>query len=255
MAYVNVDLSEYDMLREAKAKAESQVKELTEEVRKLKENTSNVVVKNRYYVASLDYRAAASKIIQALGYEGLTQLVQAAQDMRWSACNDPFGRPSINQELVRQVGGILEYNLKDLLNLRNGYIEDTTTVEVRGFDELSDNIKAKIEAQYRSSFQEKEATLDRQIEAYNLKHLDVDKAVKQAEKTLRESYEGKLKKANTEIGSLNEKVNELQAKLREASKTSEEKLAEAMTNLAAAQAEVAKYQKPKRRGFLGIWQS
>ena len=247
MAYVNVDLSEYDMLREAKAKAESQVKELTEEVRKLKENTSNVVVKNRYYVASLDYRAAASKIIQALEYEGLMQLVQAAQDMRWSARNDPFGRPSINQELVRQVGGILEHNLKDLLNLRSGYIEDTTTVEVRGFDELSDNIKAQIEAQYRSSFQEKEA--------YNLKHLDVDKAVKQAEKTLRESYEGKLKKANTEIGSLNEKVNELQAKLREASKTSEEKLAEAMTNLAAAQAEVAKYQKPKRRGFLGIWQS
>ena len=53
MAQVNVELSEYDMLRTSKDKAEAEVRDLKEEVKKLKDNANNVVVRNRYYIPLL----------------------------------------------------------------------------------------------------------------------------------------------------------------------------------------------------------
>lgn len=49
MAMVQVDLSEYDMLREAKNKAEEEVKELKETINGLKDK-SRVIIHTKYKV-------------------------------------------------------------------------------------------------------------------------------------------------------------------------------------------------------------
>jgi len=249
MAQVNVDLSEYDMLRQSKDKAEKEVLELKEEVKKLKDNASNVVVKNRYYVASIDYERGASKIINDLGYGGLTKLIDYSQQMHWSIRNDPFSRPSIDPELVNRVATIIERNLKDLLNLKSGFIEDTTTMEVRGFDEISETIKQQIEKKYKISMEEKMQSLDRERESYNLKHLDVDKAVNKAEEDLKRIYDKEIAHKDEKIDALEGKIKELKDELKEASKSSEEKLAEAIAKLHAAEEEVAKYKIPRKKIF------
>ena len=249
MAQVNVDLSEYDMLREAKTKAESQVKELTEEVKKLKDNAANVVVRNRYYLPSIDYKRSATNIIRDLGCERLIPLVSAAQEYRRQRLLYPDTFHPIKTDLIKQVAYILEENVKNLLNLRSGYIEDATITEIRGFDEFAESIKAKLELEYRQSFEEKKAALDKEKEQYDIKHLDVEKAVEQAENTLKDAYTEELKVKDKDIEALREMVSKLKEQLKEASKSSEEKLADAMAKLKEAQAEVAKYQNPKRKWF------
>ena len=85
MAQVNIDLSEYDMLRASKDKAEAEVKELKEEIKKLKDNASNVIGKNRYYIPSVNYTTAAHSIIKSLGYEGIVNFanqIKYLQDRR-----------------------------------------------------------------------------------------------------------------------------------------------------------------------------
>ena len=111
MAQVNVDLSEYDMLRTSKDKAEAEVKELKEEVRKLKDNASNVVVKNRYYLPSLDYKAAARKVLQNMSQGGIKNLVHYTYNLSCQNYKDPFGRVPINEGLIQQLGDLIERSL------------------------------------------------------------------------------------------------------------------------------------------------
>ena len=249
MAQVNIDLSEYDMLRQSKDKAEKEVTELKEEVKKLKDNASNVVVRNRYYMPMLDYPAAANRILSNLGSIGISQMLHDAEHMAWSMRNDSFGRPVVDREIVNRLAGLIQHSLKDLLNLRASYREDATVTEIRGFDEFSESIKAKLEEEYRVDMECKKQQLAQEIESYNAKRLDVDKAVEKAEEVLNKKHEKETSKLNDKIKELEDTIKDLKNKLKEASKSSEEKLAEAMEKLHAAQVEVAKYTTSKKKLF------
>lgn len=246
MAQVNVDLSEYDMLRASKEKAEAEVKDLKEEVKKLKDTTNNVVVRNRYYIASVNYTDAASHIIRKLSVSGLEHLLFNIQAYQNRNQFNMFDTPQINQQLINQFAYVLEDGLKDILNLRTSYIEDTVTTEIRGFDEFTESIKAKIELEYKAVMEQKKANLDRQLELYDVKHLDVEKEVKKAEDRLTAEHEKEIKKFKDKVEKSEEIIKDLKEQLKEASKTSKEKLAEAMAKLQAAQEEVAKYTKSKK---------
>lgn len=247
MAQVNVDLSEYDMLRTSKDKAEAEVKELKEEIKKLKENASNVVVKNRYYLPYLDYKAAARKLLQSMSQRGIGELLQYANDLHQQAYQDPFGRFSINENVLRHLTSLIEKSFQEFLNLKATYMEDSVTMEVRGFDEFATQIREKFELEYKAVMEEKRTQLEREIETYNVKHLDVDKAVKENAETLNSLHEAETKKLKDKIEQLEGTIKDLKEQLKEASKTSEERLAEAMAKLKAAEEEVAKYSKPKKR--------
>ena len=152
MAQVNVDLSEYDMLREAKTKAESQVKELTEEMKKLKDNAANVVVRNRYYVPMIDYKEGAKRLMHRLGSRGLSWLFTESERMRQASyLGDPFASQAYNTEAIQQLAATIELSIQDLVKLKSTYIEDATITEIRGFDEFSETIKAKLELEYAAS--------------------------------------------------------------------------------------------------------
>lgn len=240
MAQVNVDLSEYDMLRESKTKAEAEVKELRKEVEQLKNTAANVVVRNRYFIPALDYKAAARKLIETMGIAGVSNLARLVEEGNYT--RDPFGRVSVGSNVISQLSTIIEQSIKGFLDLKAGYIEDSITTEVRGFDEFATQIREKFELEYKEVMEIKKAQLEREIESYNTKSLDVNKAVKEATDALNEKHEAKIKK-------LQDNIKELEEQLKEASKSSEEKLAEAMVKLKAAEEEVAKYTTPRKKLF------
>lgn len=247
MAQVNVDLSEYDMLRTSKEKAEAEVKDLKEEIKKLKDNANNVVVKNRYYVPSLDYKAAARLFLERINKRGLEQLLNnSLYEIQMHPDYFYGSRISINDNVLQQLANLTEGVFKDFLNLKSTYVEDSITIEVRGFDEFATQIREKFELEYKAVMEEKKAQLEREIESYNVRHLDIDSAVKEATNTLNEKHETVVKKLEEQIETAKSTIKDLEERLAEASKTSEEKLAEAMVKLQAAQEEVAKYTKPKK---------
>lgn len=65
MAMVQVDLSEYDMLREAKNKAEEEVKELKETINGLKDK-SRVILTTKYVYPKVNYERLVSSIIRLI---------------------------------------------------------------------------------------------------------------------------------------------------------------------------------------------
>lgn len=248
MAQVNVDLSEYDMLRQSKDKAEKEVTELKEEVKKLKDNAANVVVKNRYYLPTLNYKAAAARIIWNLGSRGMYQVFQEADSLTGKYASDPFGYDMVRvpkvygSEAVNILTHIIEHSLSDMINWKASYRMDSEVTEVRGFDEMATQIQQKLETDIKTNLDKKQEELEIAMQAYDTKKLDIDKAVTEAEEAITTRYKKKLDKAD-------EKIEELEKKLKEASKSSEEKLAEAMEKLKAAEAEVAKYQTPRKKLF------
>lgn len=250
MAQVNVDLSEYDMLRASKDKAEAEVKDLKEEIKSLKDNINNVVVKNRYYVPSINYSNAARDILKKLGYAGIESFakrIQYLQDER--NVSTMYDTPRINEQLVQVFATVIQQGLTDSLNLRSSYVEDNISIEIRGFDEYKDTVKAQLELEYKDVLEQKKADLDRQLKVYDAKSINTSKEVEKAVNNVKEEYEKKLEDKKTEIEALNQNIKDLKVQLQEASKTSEEKLAEALAKLKEAQEEVAKYSKPKKKLF------
>ena len=250
MAQVNVDLSEYDMLRASKDKAEAEVKDLKEEIKSLKDNINNVVVKNRYYVPSINYSNAARDILKKLGYAGIESFakrIQYLQDER--NVSTMYDTPRINEQLVQVFATVIQQGLTDSLNLRSSYVEDNISIEIRGFDEYKDTVKAQLELEYKDVLEQKKADLDRQLEVYNAKNINTNKEVEKAVNNVKEKYEKKLEDKKIEIEALNQNIQDLKIQLQEASKTTEEKLAEALGRLKEAQEEVAKYSKPKKKLF------
>ena len=160
-----------------------------------------------------------------------------------------FGASQIDEQLIRRFAHIIENGLKGFLNLRSSYIEDTVTTEIRGFDEFAEKIKAELELKYKGVMEQKKAELDRQLDLYDAKHLDVEKEVKKAEDSLNSRHEKEVKKLTDKLEKAEDTITDLKERLKEASKSSEEKLAEAMAKLQAAQEEVAKYAKPKKKLF------
>lgn len=249
MAQVNIDLSEYDMLRASKDKAEAEVKELKETVKSLKDNASNVVVRNRYYVASLNYNKAANNIVRKLGVNGIEQLLIDIQRRNDRLQFGMLDTPQIDTHLIRNFTYIVENGLKEFLNLRSSYVEDTVITEIRGFDEISESVRAKLELEYKDVMEQKKADLDRQLELYDAKHLEVEKEVKKAEDKLQKRHEKEVKELEDKLNSTEETIKDLKEQLKEASKTSEEKLAEARAKLQEVQEEVAKYTKSRKKLF------
>lgn len=250
MAKVEIDLSEYDMMREAKKNAEARVETLTEEVKRLKDTSANVVVKNRYYLPAFDCTQIAHRILSTLEERGIESFF--ARDPWDIGVRDRFGRPAISPRTVSTLANIIQQSLSEALHSRTAYREDTTISEIRGFSEMADSIREKLESDYRVVMEQKQAALESAKETYNLKHLDLQKAVDETKEMLNKAHKKELDKVEKKNEELEKTIEGLKEELKEASKTSEQKLAEALAKLHAAEAEVAKYSKPRKK-FLGIF--
>ena len=244
MAKVEIDLSEYDMMREAKKAAESRVEELSKEVENLKNNSKDVVIKNRYYIPTVDYRQAARKIIENLGIDTVAAMSRTiAYEKQQADRYDGFlAGESFSLTTWDRYGAfvadIVQRSLHGLFNLKSGYREDGEVVEVRGLDEIREPIKAKLEEEYRLTLEQKRQDLEISKDAYEKKLEETGKEIDK----LKKKYEKELETRDQKIDSLKKNLNE-------ALKSNEEKLKEALTKLHEAEAEVAKYQTSRKKIF------
>ena len=244
MAKVEIDLSEYDMIREAKKAAESRVEELSKEVENLKNNSKDVVIKNRYYIPTVDYKQAARRIIENLGIDTVAAMSRTmAYEKQQADCYGGFlASESFSFSTWDKYGALLtdivQRSLHGLFNLKSGYREDGEVVEVRGLDEIREPIKAKLEEEYRLTLEQKRQDLEISKDAYEKKLEETGKEIDK----LKKKYEKELETRDQKIDSLKKNLNE-------ALKSNEEKLKEALTKLHEAEAEVAKYQTSRKKIF------
>jgi chromosome segregation ATPase len=244
MAKVEIDLSEYDMMREAKKAAESRVEELSKEVENLKSNSKDVVIKNRYYIPTVNYMQAARRIIENLGTDIVASISQTVtyEKQQMDRYGGFLAGERLNLSAWDRYGALLtdivKRSLQGLFDLKSGYREDGEVVEVRGLDEIREPIKAKLEEEYRLTLEQKRQDLEISKDAYEKKLEETGKEIDK----LKKKYEKELETRDQKIDSLNENLNE-------ALKSNEEKLKEALTKLHEAEAEVAKYQTSRKKIF------
>lgn len=242
MAMVQVELSEYDMLREAKKKAEEEVKELKETIKGL-ENKSRVILTTEYIYPDIDksglYNDIDNLIERAKRYDRLNS------DIRFSF-SSYFNIP-------REIDSILQSNIKVDNSNYDAYIHKKNSSQYIGFED----VKAKVEAHYKKE-------IDKAIADYKEAEEDYHKLRDSVEESVREGYENeinRLKEEQKKVLEYNKKklykleeeknteINKLKDKIAELSKSKEEKISELMATIKEAQAKLEELSGTKKKGL------
>lgn len=206
MATVQVDLSEYDMLRKAKDDAENRVTELLKEVEEYKKN-ARVIVTTKYAAIGFDKERVVRTIIDA--YYKSHSLSRAVEEgitagmmkIGWDAS------PNYILESSSQIVGFEDVRAK---------VEDLLNAEYR--EELSNKL-SKYE-HLKKKYEEKYNSLDREyLENHNKEIESIKEEYNNTISSLTESHNKKIAELDSVIESLNSTISEL-------SKSKEEKVAE-----------------------------
>lgn len=243
MAMVQVDLSEYDMLREAKNKAEEEVKELKETINGLKDK-SRVILTTKYVYPKVNYERLVSSIIRLITeYKNSNGF---GDDIRFSG----LVRPSIGMA----VDNVLRENIKFTNHTYSVYEGPVVpSSQYIGFED----VKVKVEEHYKKDIDKAIADYEESKENYEKLRDSVEERVrdeysnviaklKKDNKLLIEKYEKSIeditKSKDTEIKDLQDKVVEL-------SKSKEEKVAELTAIIEDAQKRLEEIYGLKKKGL------
>lgn len=271
MALVQVDLSEYDMFRQAKEKAEKELEEVKKELEGLKKHSS-CVVKTRRYLPNLDVQKAAR--IAAESYMAKLKSIRFRDEysympfserdtretaFRFALPSNPFKGASA--DFIKLVTSYMESFIKEGIReahsdrerySNSGYIEDVSLTEVIGFEDVRIEVENALKEQYALSMEEKKFELDRKITQYSNKLSKVTDEVEA-------QYKEQVLELKQEIAELEKDKEDLKKDLAEAKKTKEDKIAEAeeKVRLALQELEALKgkqVEQSKKKGFLGLFQ-
>lgn len=231
MATVQVDLSEYDMLREAKDKAEKRVEELKETIKGL-ENKSRVILTTQYVYPEVNYDRI---------YSDIEQLIEGVKN-RSNLRDSP--RYSMQADLSIHNG--IEYTLRSNIKFDNMPYDISlgkySSSQYIGFED----VKAKVEAHYKKDIDKAIADYKESEETYNRLKNSVEKDVKEMYSNtinkLKKSIKDITESKDTEIKALKDKITEL-------SKSKEEKIAELTKTIEEAQAKLYELSEPKKKGL------
>lgn len=183
MASVQVDLTEYDMIRDAKNKAEQKVLELEQENKSLR-NNSSCIIKTRYYKPSID----CGKVARFIHDQLLPSINRTCYTYR-----------SIDyQEVLNIIKNSVENSQWLNYPSSTSYTEDQSTTEVVGFESMRTLIEASIAKKYEDSYKSKLSDLDYSIANY-------DRRAKNAE----DKYKSVIEEKGKTIKELNDKISEL----------------------------------------------
>lgn len=258
MALVQVDLSEYDMLREMKNKAEKELEEVKEQLKSLKDNSS-CVVKTRYYMPRLDVQLATKHAVQQIlsGYKtramNLSPFYYPGRDWQKIRLED------IQSDLEKAISyGFREANkdaIHNLYNPKSNYVEDGVTCEVIGFDSIRAEVQAALKDEYEFAITQKKNELEFKINDYNKKLASV-------RKEMEKEYQARIDKLEKDLvtteTTYDKKIKKLEAQLKEARKSQEEKVAEAEEKVRLALQELEavrgkQAEQPKKKGLFGLF--
>ena len=242
MATLNIDLSEYDMMRETKKNLENQVEDLKKIIEGLKDK-SRIVVRDRIMYKTLDTKAIRTRLVAEWQHSSYSRAYMV----------------SFAQQFIDLISH-LDYSLY----LKGEPKEESRSEQYIGFEDIRVLIEASIKEEYKEIWENRIKEAKEQKALYLLKE-------QQVEDEIRATYEGiikDLKKRLDEKGDIILSVDDLHkkeiAKIRqhyeeiiagknkkisELSKTHEQKLAEAKKELEEAEAAYYKLIK-KRKRFL-----
>lgn len=238
MAMVQVDLSEYDMLREAKNKAEEEVKELKETLKGLKDK-SRVILTTQYVYPKVNYEKLHSAILN---------LIETAKD------RDNFrDYPRYSMQFNHNLHSELDIAIRQYIKFDNmPYSIDAgnySSSQYIGFED----VKAKVEEHYKKD-------IDKVIANYKKSEEDYHKLEDSVEKRIKEMYSNTIDKLKNDkkmlitkheesIKAKDEEIKVLQDKIAELSKSKEERIAELMTTINEAQSKLEKLSGTKKKGL------
>lgn len=243
MAMVQVDLSEYDMLREAKDKAEKRVKELEEDIKGLKDK-SRVILTTEYKYPTVNKKIVddINRLVISLGDSAPYE-----NDIRWGA--------AFHINVDSEIKNILSANIKFGSIPYNRIISHSNyfSSQYIGFDD----VKARVEAYYKKD-------IDKAIADYKESEEDYNRLKDSIEERVRDEYSNviaKLKKDNKLLIEKYEKsieditkskdteIKDLQDKVAELSKSKEEKVAELTAIIEDAQKRLEEIYGLKKKGL------
>ena len=233
MALVQVDLSEYDMLREAKNKAEKELDETKKQLESLK-NTSSCVVKTVRYRKDYNNPFFLNLITEHF-----------IKSLRCTNFGFEFSQSFISDCLKDSIcRGIKDF---EIYHNSSDIILKETVSDVIGFDSIKSEIKEFYDSQYKSSIDALKRDLDAQISEYNSKLSSVNEIVKK-------KYLDDIKELKAALADKEKKYEELEAQLREAKKSTKEKIAEAEEKVRIATQELeALKSTPKKKGLFNLF--
>ena len=154
MAKVEVDLTEYDEMRNARKNAEEQVKELKLELETLKKSyePNNILVKNIYMKKDIDITDVANGIVsyirsKRIDLSSISFLLESGRFFK------------------EDIANYIRFGIE-----RAKSVVDYTNTEVKGFNELEKEVRQTLEDNYKISMKTKERQLEESKKNYNEKY-------------------------------------------------------------------------------------
>lgn len=171
MAKVEVDLTEYDEMRNARKNAEERVKELKLELEVLKKSQepNNVLIKNIYMKKDIDIQNITREI---------------AEHIRGSYSSTL----TYGMFLRTEIASIAEACIRIAME-RAKSVVDYTNTEVRGFNELQKEVRQTLEDNYKAYMEIKERQLEESKKNYDEKYEKLEEEFEKKHKELKEKQE------------------------------------------------------------------
>lgn len=218
MAMVQVDLSEYDILREAKKKAEDEVKELKEEIKEYQKK-ARVIVTTKYAVIGFDKAMMRNAILETYRRTGsLSEAVEAG--IHNSYCRVGYG----------SMDGTLPSTIID------------SSSQIVGFEDVRIQVEEKLSKEYKEELENKIREYKHSIKEYDRKYASLDKDYHEAHKKeiqkLNDEHEVLVKSLQNKIDTLNGIIESDKETINDLRKSDKEKIAELEATIKEAEAKL-----------------
>jgi predicted nucleic acid-binding Zn-ribbon protein len=266
-AEVRIGLSEFEAIKDAKNKAEVDLKELKqshkEEISDLKntikdlEKRSKVIIKHkdRYFYKTAFDRETIKKIKSSLIFDinyGSIGIDRVLDDHYLGLHEKVSTIVDIIVEKINKCGFVEASD-----EIKEQFSENSEPDQYIGFDDVKLEVEKELKDQYINNQKKIQEKLEQQIQKYEDKYKIVEADVSSKYNAEIRVLEGKLNSSKEEINKLKEthkeEVDELKEELKEAQKTQEEKILEAEEKLKEAQEVLKKLTNNPRKKWYQFW--
>ena len=201
MAVVNVDLSEYDALRESEREAKQRIKKLEAELEGLKSGDKAIIVSKRYdkKFNPIDIASSVVKVMNSLA--------------------DPFVRYRIREDMIVPLQNALSTVLSryNEIATENSYYLTESTTEIKGFDDIRMTIENKFRQDSKRNIDDLKNSLkeaqEKYINKYNSVYKEASKRADEEYKAIISDLRETVKARDTEVDDLIIKVSNLNKEL------------------------------------------
>lgn len=269
MAKLEIELSEFDALRDAKNKAENDLSELKqshkEEVSELKNTIKDLEKKSRVIIKHKDRYFIRTKIDEDVCEKLFDELTNSESESYSTLLNliRFTGSRSYHHTIYSIVSTIIS-RLQD----SNKFVKTSQETiplfsehgepdQYLGFDDVKLEVEKELKDQYINNQKKIQENLEQQIQDYENKYKNVETELQSKYDSIIKSLENKLKNSQEDTNKLKEthkeEVDKLKEELKEAQKTQEEKILEAEEKLKEAREVLKKLTNKSNKMWYQFW--